>query len=387
VTKPDRHGLSNPPREWAPRIWQGCSAYAWWRLVIHNRFAISPKYWPIALVLGHSTLMNSILGWIKEGITRGEPAKTPLQSDPVFILGHWRTGTTLLHELLIQDPAHHYPTTMQCMSPNHATVTEPVFRRLLNWLLPSRRPMDNMAAGWNLPQEDEFALCMLGLPSPYLSIAFPNHAPMDEAAYELDDLGPKGQQRWKAGFLGFLREISWKDQRRLVLKSPTHTFRVKHLLQMFPNAKFIHLYRDPYVVYPSTINLWKTLQLTHGMQVPRFEGLEHQVFETFLRMHKALDAARPLFAPHQFVEIRYEDLVADPAAQLEGIYRQLNLGDFETVRPHVEGYLEKSKSYKTNQYKPLGAELVSDINRRWGHLIRKQGYPVRGTQAQPLQAS
>lgn len=358
-------------------MWQGCSAYAWWRLLIRNRFAVSPKLMPIALVLGHSTLMNSMLGLIKDFLTKGQPARTPLKQDPVFILGHWRTGTTLLHELMILDPAHHYPTTMQCLSPNHAIVSEPVFRRLLNWLLPSRRPMDNMATDWDRPQEDEFALCMLGLPSPYLSIAFPNNTPIDDAAYELDNLSPKARERWQAGFHKFLREISWKDQRRLVLKSPTHTFRVPHLLKWFPRAKFIHILRDPYTVFPSTVNLWKTLQLTHGMQVPRFEGLENQVFETFVRMHHALDKARPLLEPNQFLEIRYEDLVANPLAQLEAIYRQLDLGDFAPVKPHVEGYLEKTKSYKTNKYKPLGASLEADITSRWGDLIQKQGYPLR----------
>ncbi len=90
---------------------------------------------------------------------------------------------TLLHELLILDPAHRYPTTMQCLSPNHAIVTEPIFRKLqLDASLASA--MDNMATDWDRPQEDEFALCMLGLPSPYLSIAFPNNPPMDDDAYD-----------------------------------------------------------------------------------------------------------------------------------------------------------------------------------------------------------
>ena len=358
-------------------MWQGCTAYAWWRLLVKNRFTVSPKLLPIAIVLTHSTLMNSILGFIKNFLTKGEPGRTPLKHDPVFILGHWRTGTTLLHELLILDPSHKSPTTLQCMTPNHTIVTAPVFKRLLNWLLPSRRPMDNMATNWDLPQEDEFALGMLGLPSPYLAIAFPNNAPMDDDAYELDKLGPGLRERWKNGFLKFLREISWKDPRRLVLKSPTHTFRVKHLLEIFPNAKFVHILRDPYVVYPSTVNLWKTLQMTHGVQVPKFEGLESQVFETFVRMHKSLDEVRPLLNPERFLEIKYEDLVASPMAQLEQIYHKLDLGDFEKVRNSLQDYLNSHKGYQTNKYKPLGQDLEADITRRWGAIIRKQGYPLR----------
>ncbi len=377
MAKADKKSLINPPREWTPRIWQGCNAYAWWRLLLKNRFAISLKLLPIAIVITHTTLMNTLLGFLKNFLTRGKPAKTPLEHDPVFILGHWRTGTTLLHELLILDPAHKSATTLQCMTPNHTIVSAPIFKRLLNCLVPSRRPMDNMASNWDLPQEDEFALALLGLPSPYLSIAFPNTAPTDDEAFELDKLSPKSRNRWKLGFLRFLREISWGDPRRLVLKSPPHTFRVKHLLKLFPRARFVHILRDPYVVFPSTMNLWKTLQLTHGVQVPRFIGLEERVFDTFVRMHKVLDEARPLLNPDRFVEIKYEELVAEPMVQLEKIYSQLQLGDFEKVRNCLQMYLDSHINYQTNHYKPLGKSLEADITRLWGDRITKQGYPLR----------
>ncbi|MCY2946413.1 MAG: sulfotransferase [Planctomycetota bacterium] len=377
MAKADKKTLINPPREWTPRIWQGCSAYAWWRLLIKNRFSVSLKLLPIAIVLTHTTLMNTLLGFIKNFLTRGKPGKTPLEHDPVFILGHWRTGTTLLHELLILDPAHKSATTLQCMTPSHTIVSAPIFKRLLNCLVPSRRPMDNMASNWDLPQEDEFALALLGLPSPYLSIAFPNNAPTDDEAFELDKLSPKSRARWNRGFLRFLREISWKDSRRLVLKSPPHTFRVKHLLKLFPRARFVHILRDPYVVFPSTVNLWKTLQMTHGVQVPRFEGLEDRVFNTFVRMHKVLDEARPLLNPNRFVEIKYEELVAEPMVQLEKIYSQLQLGDFAKIRNSLQKYLDNHISYQTNQYKPLEKTLEADITRLWGDVITKQGYPLR----------
>ena len=54
----------------------------------------------------------------------GAVARTPIRHAPLFIVGHWRTGTTLLHELLILDPRHAFPTTYQCMEPNHFLLTE-----------------------------------------------------------------------------------------------------------------------------------------------------------------------------------------------------------------------------------------------------------------------
>src|SRR4029079_7278292 len=79
-----------------------------------------------------------------------------LKETPLFVLGHWRSGTTLLHELLILDPRHTYPTTFECFAPNHFIWTEWFLAPLTRWLLPKKRPMDNMTAGWDLPQEDEF---------------------------------------------------------------------------------------------------------------------------------------------------------------------------------------------------------------------------------------
>ena len=85
-----------------------------------------------------------------------------MKAPPIFILGHWRTGTTLLHEFMIRDERFGYPTTYECMDPNHFLLTEGLFTRWLNFLVPTHRPMDNMKAGFDRPQEDEFALCMLG---------------------------------------------------------------------------------------------------------------------------------------------------------------------------------------------------------------------------------
>src|SRR5262249_43389476 len=152
-----------------------------------------------------------------------------------------------------------YPSTYECMSPNDFLLTEPVVTRVLWFLMPSRRPMDNMKAGWNRPQEDEFALCLLGARSPYLTIAFPNNLPRDEEYLDLEGLSPANLRRWKRVFKGFLKTLSFKSTlgaaplaggsgaggpKRLVLKSPPHSCRIKVLQQMFPGAIFIHIVRD-----------------------------------------------------------------------------------------------------------------------------------------------
>jgi hypothetical protein len=378
---PTAAASTQPQREWMPRIWEGCSFYAWVRLLARNRFAIHPRYWYIAAIVTVVSLFHSLLRFLQDVWYGDRLQRTPIRHAPLFIVGHWRTGTTLLHELLILDERHTYPNTYQCLEPNHFLLTERLITRCLPFLMPSHRPMDNMEAGWDRPQEDEFALCMMGQPSPYLTIAFPNRPPQDQGALDLEGLSPRERRGWRTAFLGFLRRLTFKDPRRLVLKSPTHTARIRTLLELFPDARFVHIVRNPYVVFPSTINLWKSLYQTHGLQKPTFAGLEEHVFATFERLYKRLEEGRRLVPPSRFFEVRYEDLVRDPEGQMRALYEHLELGGFEQVLPRLRAYLEAHQGYKTNRYPRLDPDLRAKITQRWGSVIRRYGYPEESADA------
>jgi hypothetical protein len=361
------------PREWMPRIWEGINTLAWLRLLVRNRFAVSLPCLYIAVIISMVSIFNTlmaVLQWIWYG---SRVRRTVIREAPIFIIGHWRTGTTLLHELLILDPRHTCPTTYECMAANHFLVTESWLPRLFWFLMPARRPMDNMAAGWDRPQEDEFALCMLGQPSPYLTIAFPNRPPQDTEAFDLEGLSPAARNSWKRAFVRLLQALTLKDPRRLVLKSPTHSCRIKVLLELFPDARFVHILRDPYVVFPSTVNLWKSLYQTHGLQKPTYAGLEEYVYTTFLHLYQKLEVGKQRLAPDRYYEMRYEDLVRDPIRQMQALYEHLGLNDFEAVRPRLQEYLASVSGYQTNRYE-MSPELRSEITRRWGDVIRRYGY-------------
>jgi hypothetical protein len=378
MTTPNRSSPppSAPPREWMPHIWEGCDFFAWLRLVLRNHLRISPSYWYVAFIVTFVSLGHTLLRWVQDSWYGSQLDRVSIRHDPLFIIGHWRTGTTLLHELLILDERHTYPNTYECLEPNHFLLTEALFQRWFRFLLPSRRPMDNMPAGWERPQEDEFALCMMGQPSPYLTVAFPNHPPQDQAALDLDGLPSRLRQGWKNAFLRFLRHLAFKDPRRLVLKSPTHTCRIPALLELFPDARFVHIVRDPYVVFSSTINLWKSLYQAHGLQRPTFAGLEEHVFTTFIHLYARLEQSKHLIAPNRFHEVRYEDLLADPVGQMRLLYERLELGGFEGLLPRLKGYLDANAGYRTNRYPNLSPELRDEITRRWGHIIRHYGYAL-----------
>ena len=368
-------------RPWIPRFWDGMALSAWLPLMLRNRLAISPRCIAMAVLISGLGLVNFVL-WAIQAILLGRKiARTEVQDDPIFVIGHWRSGTTLLHELLVLDQRHTFADTYACFAPNHFLASGWFMRPCLSILLPSRRPMDNMAAGWNHPQEDEFALCNMGVPSPYLTATFPNNPPQCQEYLDFRGVPPATVERWKQGLLWFLKCITVRNPKRIVLKSPPHTCRIKTLLEMFPKARFVHIVRDPYVLFPSTMKLWKRLYCDQGLQVPNYEGLEELVFATLTRMYDAFERDRPLLGPGQFCEVRYEDLVSNPVKQMQVVYEQLELGGFEAIRPAIEGYFAKQKDYKTNRFE-LAPEQREEITRRWSNYIERYGYELSPTKPQ-----
>ena len=354
-------------------LWSGMHLVAWLRLLVRNRFAISPRWIPLALGITLLAIINSALRCWQKVRYRRQLRQVTVPDDPLFIIGHWRTGTTMLHELLALDDRNRCPTNYESLSPNHFLVSEPFARRWLRFVIPRYRPFDRMRLGFDRPQEDEVALCILGSPSPFLSVAFPNRPPQYPEYVDLERLNPRQLRRWQATMKQFLRSLLLRRPGRLVLKSPWHTFRVKELLKMFPRARFVHIVRDPYVVFPSTVHFWKVMYTCYALQRPRLDALHQQVFETFRAMYEKLEATHSLIDPARLIELRYEDLVADPVAQMRGLYARLDLADFSVVQPAVEDYAARSKRYRTNEYE-LSEETRAQITHRWKWFFEKYDY-------------
>jgi hypothetical protein len=371
--KPAQQNGGSKDRFWIPRFWDGMNSTGWFLLLARNRFAVALPCLPMALIVGALSLINSFL-WAVQTIFLGRKiARTEIEHDPIFVIGHWRTGTTLAHELMALDERHTYPDTYACFTPNHFLISAWPLKPCLRFLLPARRPMDNMAVGWDRPQEDEFALCNMGVRSPYLTITFPNRPPQDQQYLDLQGLSPQALARWKRALVWFLKCLTVRSPKRIVLKSPTHTCRIKVLLELFPNARFIHLVRDPYVIFPSTVNLWKRLYHDQGLQIPDYQGLEEHVFRTFNRVYEAFERDRHLIDPSRFCQVRYEDLVGDPIEQVRMLYDRLELGGFDKVLPALRKYVAAQADYKTNRYE-ISEETRAEISRRWRRYIEQYGY-------------
>ncbi|MGA7051007.1 MAG: sulfotransferase [Mycobacterium sp.] len=360
--------------EWAMPVWIGFSFSAWARLLIRNRFAVHWSRWHFAILFTLVSLSNSFLGLCQKILFDGRVDKTVIADPPIFIVGHWRTGTTLLHELLVLDDRHTGPTGFECVAPQHFLLTE-WMAPWLGFLASKHRAMDNMDSSMRHPQEDEFIWCMQGQPSPYLTLAFPNRPTQDQndRYLDLEQLTPRELQAWKRVLFRFVQQLYFRHRKVIVLKNPNHSFRIKVLLDIFPDAKFIHIIRDPYLVYPSSIHLLKSLSRVHSMQRPTFEGLDEKVLSTYVDLYRKLDEGRKLVDPSRFYELRYEDLIADPEGQLRRLYEHLGLDDFEQYRPRLEQYLAEHAHYQTNDY-GLTAEQHAIVTERWGEIIDRYSY-------------
>lgn len=360
---------------WALRFWAGMRTRAYFGMLARNGYRIHPSRWAMAAIYAQMAPWNSGLYRLQQAAFGRRIEQTPVKRAPIFIIGHWRSGTTHLHELLIRDSQFSYPTTYQCFAPHHFLVTDWLLPKLFAFMLPSRRPMDNMRAGFERPQEDEFGMVAMGAPTSYYRFAFPN-----EQAPWLDSLNsrrflPEDRQAFEAALTYFLKALSFKNGRRLVLKSPPHTGRVEMLARMFPGARFVHISRHPYAIFPSMKHTWAALDEAQGFQFREDYGPEVDEFvhDCYERMYHDFDEQRAAVPDKHWCEVRYEDVAADPVDEVKRIYEELNLAGFEAARPTLQAYVDSLREYQPNKLQ-IEPALAREIDSRWSWYMDRFGY-------------
>ena len=242
-------------------------------------------------------------------------------------------------------------------------------------LITRTRPQDNMAAGLDLPGEDEFALCNATGLSPYMGWAFPLSQAQYDQYLTFDGVAEGERSRWQRALLRFLKKLTWKHGLPLVLKSPPHTARIRLLLGMLPGARFIHIRRDPYTVFQSTRHLWKTGPPCWCLQRPDFPDAKDRIIATYRAMYDAYFDQRVLIPEGHGCELAYEELERNPIGQLEAVYERLGLADFASVRPVVEDYLKSIAGYRKTEHPKLSEPHRQRIAREWERCFEEWGYP------------
>jgi len=291
---------------------------------------------------------------------------------PIFILGFWRSGTTFLHELLCCDRQFGFPSTYACLNPSHFLLSE---RRIGQRSIEERtqRPMDNMLYSWASPQEDEFALLALGAPSPYEALLVPSLMRNPRSLLDLSQSPAEEQVRWSSTLSYFLQLLTVQQAKPMVLKSPSHGFRLSSLRTLFPPARYVIIERNPYEVFASNLKLWKTLLGAYSLEHFSVEEIEEFVLAAYVLHEQAICDGASDLDRRFLVRVRYEDLVADPVTQVARLYEELELGSFESVRTSVEQHLASVADYKPNRF-TLSPAQKAHVDKMWGSIISAKGY-------------
>jgi hypothetical protein len=297
---------------------------------------------------------------------------------PLFILGHWRTGTTHMHNMLGRDPNHTFSTLYQVLFPDSFLTTGEIGPQLLKSAVPETRSYDNVAQNWFESAEDEIGLMKLtGGLSFYSAIMFPDRAAEYEKYIDFLDATPAERRRFKEALVLFIKKIMVATGgKRVVVKSCPHSARIRMILDVFPDAKFIHIHRHPARAFRSMVHMRAKVDWENFFHVPSGEFVDQRWEHTATiggRLYTRLIEDRELIPEGNLVEIAYKDLIGNELPVLEDLYQRLEIPDWDQFKQVITPYLESISGYKVNQLK-IEPELEQFVYDRWRNVYDTYGY-------------
>jgi len=343
------------------------------RVLLRNGITPAPRFLLRTLFILQSGIFASFLAFRERMINGGRIAQARPPSDPLIIVNHWRTGSTLLHQLINCDPQFAAPTLFQVTYPasfmSSRIFVEPIMKPML---LPTR-PMDNVRLGMDEPMEEEDAMFRMTGLSPLERLLFARSG----SYFLIDDQtflpAAPSRERWERALLHFTAKLGLHTGRRIVLKNPFHSMRIAVLRRLFPEAKFIHIVRDPRTVIPSTVRMWSIVGRQNAMNRRFRPPSMGEVIEVFDRMVMRIRADLGALTQDRFAEIRFEDLVKRPVEVIRGAYERLNLVFSDQCEGRMRRFVDSITGYKMNSY-ALSAEQERIIRARLAHHIERDGY-------------
>lgn len=346
--------------------------------VLRRNGGVSPRCLPhIGLAIATCVARQPISA-IESWRLQRERKRAPNMDPPIFIVGHWRSGTTFLYELLCQSPQFNYVSPFATGIPwDFLTITK-YFEPLVERLLPKDRFIDQVQVTANSPQEDEIALASMQPLSFYHGLYFPSHLQENlSRGLFLQGCSETEIKRWEGAFTLFLEKLHLQNpQRQVLIKNPVYTGRVKQLRSLFPDAKFIHIYRNPYIVFQSTRNFYVKLFRELALQSAAhfsMDTIDALIFQCYTRMMTALQQDAADLPPDQWVELRFEPFEQDPMAHIETIYRQLGIQGFDQAKARFEAYVSDRKTYRKNRY-TFPDQDIQNVYDHWQPFIDQWHY-------------
>ncbi len=379
----DRTGIRNMSLQKPRATWNhpllGADPGTLARLVAANR--VPPSMWPRLMAFCGAALARAPLSLAERAWVALQPDPLERMQAPVFIVGHWRSGTTHLFNLMSRDPRFAWPDPVATGLPWDFLLLGRALRPLLKRALPESRLIDNVEVNPDSPQEDEIALASMQGLSYYHALYFPRSlAPyFERGAFPDENVVPSGAMMRRTRRLKhYARKLLLNmPGDTLLVKNPIYTGQVAWLRSLWPSARFVHIHRNPYVVFDSTCNFYRKLLPAYALQSFDAEAAEPVILDAYPRMLERLYADTADLPRSQFIEIAYADLDAQPMKCLERLYEQLELGGFEQQAPRFDTYLESIRGYRKNPHR-FTTETLDKVDAAWGEWLRRWDYPRPG---------
>ena len=346
-----------------------------WRLVRTNK--VSKERHGMLWRIFFFSFISTPLQWIQRLVLKFRLRNIDLSdTEPVFILGHWRSGTTHIHYTLAKDKQFTYLTNFQSFFFNICMLGVGWLDKILSPLMPNNRPQDNMEMTVFAPQEEENVMSNFALEAGVHTFYFPNNRAYFDKYNLGEGISAKEYNGWKKNYMYVLKAIAYLgNNRRLLLKNPNNTARIQQILDLFPKAKFVYIHRNPYQVYLSTKHLHRTVLRDQRLHLISEEEEDNLIFTNYCKILQGYLDNKHLIPEGNLIEIGYDSLGKDNEIEVfEQIYSQLQLGDWEAMKPKVQAYLDSKKSYKKNKFVPIDEAIVKRIQKEFSFVFDEYGY-------------
>jgi hypothetical protein len=255
---------------------------------------------------------------------------------PVFIVGSPRSGTSILHELMAQDPASRVPFMWEMNHPVEALAGEDVaesadmLQQFWHNLQPEYETMH--ANSGYLPNE-----CIFITLHEFLSDHWGgnHHVPSYDRYLQKADQRPA--YRYHKEFLKTLQQRG--ASKRWLLKAPSHIFQLQALFDVYPDARVVRTHRDPLKTLASSLSLMGTLKWMRCNEVDMSKVPGQLAFGyAYVYQREMEQRASGELPDAQFIDVQFEDIVKEPVATIEGVYAKLGWPIDDTARTGIGDY-------------------------------------------------
>ena len=240
-------------------------------------------------------------------------SKVKFDEPPVFILGHWRSGTTHLHNLLCKDPMASYVTTYHGVFPDQllSAGSKFIFKNIMKMVMPLTRKGDNVKLSIEYPQEEEFTLGAHHQACFYYYWYFPEKI---RQYYDEYLNFSASEETTRNTFMEDYKQVINKamlniGNARFLSKNPVNTARIPMLLEMYPEAKFIHICRNPVDVILSTRHFFSKMMPGLSLHKVDLDKVNEDIYHIYDRMMHDYFDTRSMIAAKNLVEVKYEELL------------------------------------------------------------------------------